>query len=149
MEVLVTIVEKLNLESERPSSFIQTGREEPAGFSFSSLLQEAVIACTSRVYGNLDMIACSLYGTEYSEVNIESVHTRIAEDLSKGNFMPDREIIAFEELYRVATTSKELWNKSCELADFTRSAVIVYLKLCIYRFGDSGAFSNALNTIII
>ena len=114
-----------------------------------SLLREAVIASVSNIYTELDSVAYDLCSDDREHSSVECVHERVANILAKDYSTPRSDSIQRENLYSVAISTEELWVKSCEVPDFLTSAVVAYIKLCIYRFGDSGVFSDALNTIII
>ena len=114
-----------------------------------SLLREAVVANATHTYSKLDKVACTLSCVEGTSASLEETHIQIASILVKDYSIPNSASVQPDDLYHVSISTEELWEKSCRTPSFLTSAVIVYLKLCIYRFGDSGVFSDALNTIII
>lgn len=135
----------VNIVPDLRCSGVKFTRRDP----IYSLLREAVIASVSNTYTELDSVAYDLCSDDREHSSVECIHEQIANILAKDYSIPNSASVQPDDLYRVSITTEELWVKSCEVPDFLTSAVVAYIKLCIYRFGDSGAFSDALNTIII
>lgn len=135
-------VNRLDLNGSTPASQVSTKPRD----SQYSVLRDLLLCREKDDYGNIDSTISVVFKCE----SLEDSYGAAAQYLSRfTHSYRAADLLSYEELLKVAKEGENLWDSSCAFEVFLASAVCVFLKTCIYRFGDSGAFSDALNTIII